>query len=157
MGRSPRDVPYLHTRAQIDEWMVLWRAGKSHRQIAKRYKVTTGVIAGVIHRNKAPEEKHAEERKVVRAPGVAAPGRPSTGRWSLTQKTLPVEGPPPITPGRRIFSTGRFRTCQWIEDAPTPDDSCKCGAPVGAGRLVYCQAHQARASRAKKREPSVHG
>lgn len=34
----------------------------------------------------------------------------------------------------------RFKTCQWIEGQPTPDDSCKCGAPVVMGE-PYCAAH----------------
>jgi hypothetical protein len=38
------------------------------------------------------------------------------------------------------------RACQWIEGEPTPDDSCKCGAPSAPGQ-PYCGPHLRRARR----------
>jgi hypothetical protein len=38
------------------------------------------------------------------------------------------------------------RSCQWIADEPSADDSCKCGDPVvGEPRYPFCPAHLARA------------
>jgi len=39
---------------------------------------------------------------------------------------------------------GRSKLCQWIENDPTPDDSCKCLAPVVDG-WPYCYEHLERA------------
>ena len=37
----------------------------------------------------------------------------------------------------------RHRTCQFIEGDPSPDESCKCGAPVVPG-TAYCAHHLER-------------
>ena len=42
-------------------------------------------------------------------------------------------------------------TCHWIDGEPSPDDACKCGAPVARDangvRLPYCTEHGRRAWR----------
>ncbi|CAO3404279.1 hypothetical protein [Azospirillum palustre] len=48
-----------------------------------------------------------------------------------------------IRPG---FIAAPAKACQWIEGAPSPDDSCKCLAPSAPG-VSYCPAHAQRAYR----------
>lgn len=48
-----------------------------------------------------------------------------------------------IRPG---FIAAPAKTCQWIEGAPSPDDSCKCLA-LSAPGVSYCPAHAQRAYR----------
>ena len=53
------------------------------------------------------------------------------------------------------FSGPVPKLCQWIEDEPSADDCCKCGAPVtrtkDGARKPYCEEHEARAwARGKK-------
>ena len=42
------------------------------------------------------------------------------------------------------FTGPASKTCQWIDDDPSPDDACKCGAPCLPG-VSYCAPHEARA------------
>ena len=48
--------------------------------------------------------------------------------------------------GLAAFASVRFRTCQWIEDEPSPDDACKCGRPV-RGTGPWCAVHEVRVTR----------
>jgi hypothetical protein len=46
--------------------------------------------------------------------------------------------------GTKFSAPGfRFRTCQFIEGDPSPDESCKCGATVVPG-TAYCPDHLER-------------
>lgn len=85
------------------------------------------------------------ERSVVRTrPSAKHPGQsdrptsppdrvaePSARSASVTYLHRPIPAP---------------RTCQWIEGKPTPDDSCKCGAPSVRGH-AYCGPHLRKAYR----------
>ncbi|RJF80930.1 hypothetical protein D3877_11890 [Azospirillum cavernae] len=62
----------------------------------------------------------------------------------------PIPAPPLATRSASVTHLHRAipapRVCQWIEGEPTPDDSCKCGAPSAPGH-AYCGPHLRRAYR----------
>lgn len=117
---------------------------------------------GTLHPAAAPLPVRKKARIVAPAPkSVPAPVEiitappPAKPRAAIIvgqqQKRLAAEKggdgrpmrPYAIRPG---FIAAPAKTCQWIEGAPSPDDSCKCLAPSAPG-VSYCPTHAQRAYR----------
>lgn len=57
----------------------------------------------------------------------------------MSQEQVETEIEWPVEPQLPLSKSELFNKCQWIQDEPSRDDSCKCMAPT-EGRL-YCMIH----------------
>lgn len=124
-----------HTPEVIDAVLAAWRAGAGYVEIGKNFNLSTGMVAGIVERNKEPGEKHVPPLRSPPAPRV---------------ECLPRAIKRPVRTGHGA----RFAACQWIAGEPSADDRCKCCAATGASR-VYCRKHEARVWRSAPAEAGL--
>ena len=119
------------------------------RQLAERFGVSKNAMLGVLHRmgissaarnpvRRLPPAERARRERLADPDARAALPAPR-----VSKRGLPRLAPASEVAARHARVTS-FRTCQWIEGAPGPDERCKCGAPAVPG-APYCTEHQARA------------
>ncbi|MGI9503953.1 MAG: GcrA family cell cycle regulator [Geminicoccaceae bacterium] len=140
MSKTPSPwTPELERRLAF-----LWVRGDHLRRIARDLGLTPGQVAGKRKRmGLAPRPDPVKkvkplERKESKLHAAIIPGIAAGQVSNLPERHRPSGLLEPFT------SAGS--RCQWIEGKPTPEDDCKCGAPVMRGK-PYCEAHWAKAWR----------
>ena len=107
----------------------MWGQGYSLVAIGRVVGKSKNAVAGRVHR-------------------LALTPRPSPiHRPAPLKPRKPRTRPAPKPPRQRVVKLAKgpstYKTCQWIENEPTADDSCKCGAEAQPGS-AYCARHHAR-------------
>lgn len=118
LGPSIKSRNRLHvTQEQIDTCKENYQA-MGAKKVHQEFDIPLNVITAIV-------ERYGLRRRVA-----------------LLVSTPKVDRLPGYVP-RAPIPDRRPTKCQWIEDEPTLDDSCKCMKPVQPGSS-YCQAHHAR-------------
>jgi GcrA cell cycle regulator len=136
------------TEARIARLTDLWDQGMAARLIAVDIGLTKSAIVGKAHRLELP----GRASPILHCAQAAPESKTRRQAACEPPKRLPLHSGGHMPTGRSVVhmakmaSGARFTGCQWIADEPTSNDSCKCGAAVGASR-VYCPPHEARAWR----------
>lgn len=133
---NPRDY---WTPERITRLKELWLEGLPARRIGNLMGCSKNTIIGKARRLGLPRR----ESPIKRKPGAPLP-KPKRRAKPLLKVVATRRVPPPREPQF-------FTSCQWIDGKPTPDDSCKCGAPVLIG-APYCAAHWTKAWRPMTKE-----
>ncbi len=149
------------SKEQIKTLTELWELGLSGNQIGKILGRTKNSIVGKAHRLKLPGRPSpikptktaaalAKKAAAKRVAGIGVRGRRAAAARAVSmarEAGVPSRLNAPNEPIQpcRVATPIQPRTCQWIEDEPTADDSCKCGAPLARPadpRCSYCKKHE---------------
>ncbi len=125
------------TEARVAQLTELWLAGTATLLIGVELGMSKNAVVGKAHRLGLPRRESP-----ITYSGKAAKGQP---KLPPARKALDDSRPNWML-SHRMAAVGRFHSgaCQWIENDPSADDTCKCGAPTGASR-VYCSEHEGKA------------
>ena len=132
-----------HTRELVDDILADWRGGASYVETAARLNLSKSTVAGIVYRNKEPDEESAR------------PFRPAGWAPGPAPKRLPHHSGGHMPTGRTVVHTAkiavpgaRFAACQYIAGQKGVDfnlyaQAPKCPAETKPGS-PYCPAHHLR-------------
>ncbi len=139
----PKGTLLAHTPEHVGAILAAWRAGVSYGALAEQFGLTRSMVAGIINRNKEPDEESAR------------PFRPAGWAPGPAPKRLPHHSGGHMPTGRTVVHTAkmavpgaRFRDCQYIAGEKGVDfnlyaQAPKCPAETKPGS-PYCPAHHLR-------------
>jgi len=124
------------TEDEILKLKALVDAGVSYSEIGRQMGRTKNAVLGKSRRMGWGGQRGYP----IRAKKERRPQAPKRTSGELTKKLSKAKG---VHQLKAKTAGMRFRSCQWIDGLPSPDDLCKCGAPTERGS-PWCSQHGAR-------------